>query len=298
MERILTTEENNPVSVGIDTKSTLEICRIINDEDKTVPYAVEKALPDIAALVDDVVIAFKKGGRLLYIGAGTSGRLGVLDASECPPTFGVSPELVQGIIAGGVPALTRAIEHAEDDGQAGIQALRDLAFCPDDVLVGITASGEAAFVLEALKYARDLGAVVGAISCNASSRVFEAAKHRIYLPVGPEIIAGSTRMKSGTAQKLALNMITTITMIKMGKVYDNYMVNLVPTNRKLVKRAKKLIKKISDCSDEEVERVWSQCHDDTTVAILMAMKHDEYEHARLQLENSDWNLHKALQLYE
>ncbi len=221
-----TTESRNESSMDIDSRSTTEILRIINAEDKRVPFAVEQAIDRIGALVDDVVAAFKKGGRLFYIGAGTSGRLGVLDASECPPTFGVSPTMVQGLIAGGNDALVRSIEGAEDDSEAGVLELKRVGFTAIDILVGITASGQAPYVLGAMAWVRELGAVVAAISCNRNSKTFDFAKHSIFLDVGPEVVTGSTRMKAGTAQKLTLNMVTTTAMIRIGKVYRNLMVDL------------------------------------------------------------------------
>ncbi|MDD4219717.1 MAG: N-acetylmuramic acid 6-phosphate etherase [Sphaerochaetaceae bacterium] len=297
MKTLSTTEQANRASYKIDTKSSLEICKIINDEDKKIPFAVEKSLKDVAALIDDVVLAFNAGGRLIYIGAGTSGRLGVLDASECPPTYGVSPSMVQGIIAGGERALTRSVEAAEDDGNAGIEALKKIGFSGKDVLVGITASGEAAFVMDAMQYASELGSSVGAISCNEDSRVFAYARHKIYLSVGPEIVTGSTRMKAGTAQKLVLNMITTASMIRIGKVYNNYMVDLRPTNKKLIRRSKRLIAEIAQCSEEDAERAYAQCHNNIRAGILIAMFNISYEEAILLLESSSGNLHRAIDLY-
>jgi N-acetylmuramic acid 6-phosphate etherase len=266
-----TTESRNERSMDIDSKDSLEILRIINDEDKTVPLAVERVLVRIAELVDDVVASFKKGGRLFYIGAGTSGRLGVLDASECPPTFGVPPTMVQGLIAGGNEALVRSIEGAEDDREGGLRELERVGFGKDDVLVGITASGQAPFVLGAMEQARSLGAVVAAISCNQGSRTFEYAKHAIFLDVGAEIITGSTRMKAGTAQKLTLNMITTASMIRIGKVYRNLMVDLTPVNKKLVERSKRLIRQATACSPEEAERVYEESGHKPKIAIIMIL---------------------------
>lgn len=297
MKPLAVTEQPNCASYMIDMKSSLEICRIINDEDKKVPYAVETTLESVAALSDDIVESFRVNGRLIYIGAGTSGRLGVLDASECPPTYGVSPEMVQGIIAGGIPALTRSIESAEDDGESGVQALINIGFNKTDVLVGITASGQAAFVMEAMRYAKNIGAVVGAISCNEDSPVFTMAKHKIYLPVGPEIVTGSTRMKAGTAQKMVLNMITTTSMIRFGKVYNNFMVDLRPTNNKLVRRSKRLIAEIAGCSEEEAEVAYQKCNKNTRAGILIAMLGVSYEDAVHLLESSSGNLHRALELF-
>lgn len=289
-----TTEQRNPASYKIDTKSTLEILGIINKEDEKVPLAVRKAIPTIANLVDDVVVSFKKGGRLFYIGAGTSGRLGVLDASECPPTFGVSPSMVQGLIAGGLPALTSAIEAAEDNAEAGIIELKSRGFTKDDVLVGITASGQAPYVLGAMMYAQGLGAKVGAISCNEESKVFNHADHTIYIAVEPEIITGSTRMKSGTAQKLVLNMITTTAMIRIGKVYNNLMVDLMPLNAKLVDRAKRLIKEITGCSEHEAEELYAQSGGNVKVAVLMSLLQVSSSKAKELLDNNEGSINKAL----
>jgi N-acetylmuramic acid 6-phosphate etherase len=278
-----TTEKRNESSMDIDTKLSIDILRIINAEDKTVPSAVEKALGPIAGLVDDVVAAFRKGGRLVYIGAGTSGRLGVLDASECPPTFGVPRSMVQGLIAGGPEALTRSIEGAEDDPESGVAELEGIGFGSNDVLVGITASGQAPYVLGAMAKARDLGAVVAAISCNHGSKTFKYAKHAIFLDVGPEIVTGSTRMKAGTAQKLVLNMITTASMIRFGKVFHNLMVDLKPVNRKLVERSKRLIRQATGCSRDEAEAAFEASGRRPKIAIIMVLlKVDKTEAERLE----------------
>ena len=266
-----TTEGRNERSTNIDQASTREILSIINAEDKTVPFAVERELDHIAALVDDVVTSFRAGGRLFYIGAGTSGRLGVLDASECPPTYGVPPTMVQGIIAGGREALVRSIEGAEDDHESGIGALKLAGFGSADVLVGITASGQAPYVLGAMEWARDLGAVVAAISCNKGSKTFRYAAHAIYLNVGPEVVTGSTRMKAGTAQKLVLNMITTAAMIRIGKVYHNLMVDLTPVNKKLVERSKRLIRQATGCGREEAELAFESSGRRPKLAIIMVL---------------------------
>jgi len=290
------TERRNPASYRIDTKSTLEILAIINSEDKKVAPAVETALVPLAALIDDVVASFQKGGRLFYVGAGTSGRLGVLDASECPPTYGVPPTMVQGLIAGGQQALTRSVEWAEDNAEAGCAELKARSFGPDDVLVGITASGQAAYVVGAMRHARSIGAVVGAISCNEASRVFEWATPRIYVPVGPEIITGSTRMKAGTAQKMVLNMITTTAMIRIGKVYNNLMVDLMPLNSKLIDRAKRLISEVSGCSVEQAQQCYEASQGNVRVAILMAMLALDNVEARDLLEKSHGSINRAIDL--
>jgi len=280
-----TTERRNERSMDIDTKSSIDILRIINAEDKTVPFAVEKAIDHIAGLVDDVVAAFRKGGRLIYIGAGTSGRLGVLDASECPPTYGVPPAMVQGLIAGGLDALISSIEGAEDDLDEGARELERVGFGPDDVLGGITASGQAPYVLGAMARARDIGAVVAAISCNHGSKTFKYAKHAIFLDVGPEVVTGSTRMKAGTAQKLVLNMITTASMIRFGKVFHNLMVDLKPVNRKLVERSKRLIRQATGCSKEEAENAFEASGRTPKTAIIMVLLKVERDEAeRLEKE--------------
>jgi N-acetylmuramic acid 6-phosphate etherase len=266
-----TTEQRNQASNDIDTKTSLEIVAIINNEDKKVPYAVEKILPEIAALVDDIVDAFNKNGRLIYIGAGTSGRLGVLDASECPPTYGVNPAMVQGLIAGGYEALTRSVESAEDRREEGIADLKKINFNSQDILVGITASGSAPYVLSALEYAAGLGAVTASISCNINSKTFALVKHRLCVNVGPEVVTGSTRMKSGTAQKLILNMLTTTSMIRLGKTYKNLMVDLKPVNRKLEMRSVRLIRELTGCSQDEAERSFAVSGKKPKVAIVMVL---------------------------
>jgi N-acetylmuramic acid 6-phosphate etherase len=294
IEMIPTTEQRNPISYRIDTKSTLEILRIINEEDRKVPLAVETVLEPLAELVDDVVRSFQKGGRLFYIGAGTSGRLGVLDASECPPTYGVPPTMVQGLIAGGPPALTRSVEWAEDNAESGVAELRARSFSSDDVLVGITASGQAPYVIGAMQYAQTIGARVGAISCNKTSRVFDCAHHSIYLPVGPEIVTGSTRMKSGTAQKLVLNMITTTAMIRIGKVYNNLMVDLMPLNAKLVDRAKRLIIEVTGCTREESETLYERSKGNVKIAIIMSLLSISCEEGLELLSRSEGSINRAL----
>jgi len=293
---IPTTEQRNPASFRIDTKSTLEILDIINTEDTKVPFAVKEKLNVIALLIDDVVTSFQNGGRLFYIGAGTSGRLGVLDASECPPTFGVPTTMVQGIIAGGLPALTSAVESAEDDYAAGVIALKDRQFSHLDTLVGITASGQAPYVIGAMEYARNVKAKVGAISCNENSKVFDHADYKIFIDVGSEIITGSTRMKSGTAQKLVLNMITTTAMIRIGKVYNNLMVDLLPLNAKLVDRAKRLIKEVTGCTMEEANNAYAASNAQVKVAILMIMLNLNNVLAQSLLEKSNGSINKAIDI--
>lgn len=236
----LTTELRNPNSLDLDQKSIREILELMNREDATIPLAIREVLDKIEIVVNYVVQAFQNGGRLIYAGAGTSGRLGILDASECPPTFGVDKNLVQGIIAGGLKAVTDAIEGAEDNEQAGGEDLKKVSLTNKDVVIGIAASGRTPYVIGALKYAKEIGAKTASISNNANSKIGEIADVAIEVVTGPEIITGSTRLKAGTAQKLVLNMISTTSMIKIGKVYENLMVDVQPTNKKLIERSKKL----------------------------------------------------------
>ena len=236
----LTTEQINPATAHIDECTTLEMVRLINDEDKKIATAVEKVLPEIARAVDKIAESFSRGGRLFYIGSGTSGRLGVLDASECPPTFGVNPEMVQGLIAGGERALIRAVEGAEDNRELAEKNLRDKNFSSTDVLVGITASGRTPYVLSGVDFAKKIGAVTVGVSCVENSALAKAVDIAITPVTGAEAVTGSTRMKAGTATKMVLNMLTTAAMIKIGKVRGNLMVCVQATNDKLRDRLKRI----------------------------------------------------------
>ena len=242
----LTTEQVNPATAHIDSCTTLEMVRLINDEDKKVAAAVEKVLPEIAQAVDKIAESFSRGGRLFYIGAGTSGRLGVLDASECPPTFGVNPDMVQGLIAGGERALIKAVEGAEDNRQLAEENLRERNFTAADVLVGITASGRTPYVLGGVEFAKTLGAVTVGVSCVENSALAQAVDIAITPVTGAEALTGSTRMKAGTATKMVLNMLTTAAMIKIGKVRGNLMVCVQATNDKLRDRLKRINELISN----------------------------------------------------
>ncbi len=293
----LTTEQRNEKTNNIDELSVLDVLKIINNEDKTVPYAVEKQLPTIARLVQDIVVSFRQGGRLFYIGAGTSGRLGVLDASECPPTFGVPRTMVQGLIAGGKEALVRSIENAEDEYEGGVRELSELHFSKKDVLVGITASGQAPYVIGAMEYAKQLGSVVGAISCNKESKTFACADHAIFLDVGPEVITGSTRLKAGTAQKLVLNMLSTASMIRLGKVYRNLMVDLTPVNNKLVERSKRLIKQATACSEEVAETAFEASGRKPKLAILMILLDIDVQTAKALDAQTNGPISESIRLY-
>ncbi|MCT8653215.1 N-acetylmuramic acid 6-phosphate etherase [Glaesserella parasuis] len=267
----LITEQRNPNSMQIDTLSAYEIVQIINNEDKQVPLAIEKVLPQIAQAVEKIVEAFQQGGRLVYIGAGTSGRLGVLDASECPPTFGVSPEMVKGIIAGGERALRHPIEGAEDNKEAGKQDLQAVEFSPKDVLGGIAASGRTPYVLGALAYAKQLGATTVSIASNPNSAMSQIADIVIDTVVGAEVLTGSSRMKSGTAQKLVLNMLTTASMILIGKCYQNLMVDVQASNQKLVARAIRIVMQATECSREIAETTLALAENNAKLAIMMIL---------------------------
>jgi len=267
----MVTEGRNSASQAIDTLSTLEMLKVINDQDKSVAFAVEKTLPEITKLVDAVAHAFAMGGRLIYSGAGTSGRLGILDASECPPTFGSDPRQVVGLIAGGHAAILKAVENAEDNYQLGGEDLQQLAFTHNDVLVGIAASGRTPYVLGAMQYALAQGATVACISCNPQSPMTELASIAITPVVGPEIVTGSSRLKAGTAQKLILNMITTGAMIKSGKVFGNLMVDVEATNAKLVQRQKNIVMQATECSLAVAEQALNACEFHCKTAIVMIL---------------------------
>lgn len=281
------TETRNPASVEIDQLSTLEMLRVINQEDQQVALAVGQLLPEIARAVDAIAAAFGKGGRLVYIGAGTSGRLGILDASECPPTYGVSAEQVIGLIAGGHKAILQAVENAEDDAELGAQDLKNIQFCANDVLVGIAASGRTPYVLGAMAHASAVGATVCSISCNPGSPLARAADISMVAVVGPEIVTGSSRMKAGTAQKLILNMLSTGAMIRTGKVYGNLMVDVEATNAKLVERQKRIVMEATDCDRTTAERALAQADNHCKTAIVMILAGLTADEARTRLQSSN-----------
>jgi N-acetylmuramic acid 6-phosphate etherase len=266
----LLTEQPNPASEGIDALPTGEILRIINDEDANVAGAVARELPAITRAVDAIVTAFERGGCLFYIGAGTSGRLGVLDAAECPPTFDVPPEMVRGIIAGGEAALSRATETTEDDPAIGVRDLRQSGFTANDVLAGIAASGRTPYVLGAVTEANQMGAFTIGISCTPDSQLARVVRIPIVLLVGPEVVAGSTRMKAGTATKMVLNMLTTASFIRLGYVFGNLMVNVQPKNAKLADRARRIIERAAAVSYERAGELLAEAGDNVRVAIMMA----------------------------
>ncbi len=284
------TEAVNPASLGLDRKSAREIVEIIHQEDLKAWQAIEGALDDLACLVDRVVEAFRCGGRLIYVGAGTSGRLGVLDASECPPTFGVRPDLVLGLIAGGEPALRSSIEGAEDSPEDGARAIRENRVRDRDVVCGIASSGKTPYVMGALEEALRRDATTALISCNPLPRGLDApslADLVIELPVGPEVISGSTRMKGGTATKMVLNMLSTAAMVRWGKVYDNLMVDLRPVNRKLVRRAIRLIESVGEVDKASAAKLLTLAENSVKTAIVMARRGvDSSEAIRLLAESS------------
>ena len=274
----LLTEQPNPASASIDALATEDMLRVMNAEDRKVADAVANEIPAIARAVDAIVASFRQGGRLFYIGAGTSGRLGVLDASECPPTFGVPAGMVQGIIAGGEPALSRATEASEDDPASGARDLAARGFTARDALVGIAASGRTPYVLGAIAEAQRLGAVTVGISCTPDSELAHAVAIPITPLVGPEVIAGSTRLKAGTAQKLVLNMLSTGAFIRMGNVYGNLMVNVQPTNAKLADRARRIVAQAAGVSGERAGEWLDAAGGNVRAAILMALAKDKDFH--------------------
>lgn len=291
----LTTESRNSSSLNIDKVSTLDMVKIINNEDKKVSLAVEKELVKIAEAIDGIVSGMQKGGRLIYIGAGTSGRLGILDASECPPTYGVSEELVQGIIAGGTEAIFRAKEGAEDSKELAIEDLKSKNITENDTIVGLAASGRTPYVIGGLEYANKIGALTVSITCNANSEVAKVSKVSIAPVVGAEVVTGSTRMKAGTAQKLVLNMLSTGTMIKLGKVYGNLMVDVRATNKKLVERAKKIVCEATGVDREVAEKVLKETNYDVKLSILMILTGLDINEAKEKLTQNKGYIAKAME---
>ena len=290
----LITEQRNPNSMHVDSLSALEIVQLMNEEDKQVPLAIEKCLPQIAQAVECIVAAFQQGGRLVYIGAGTSGRLGVLDASECPPTFGVSPEMVKGIIAGGERALRHPIEGAEDSKAQAVVDLQTIQFSSKDVLVGIAASGRTPYVIGALEYAKSLGSVTVSIASNPNSAMANIVDIAIDTVVGPEVLTGSSRLKSGTAQKLVLNMLTTASMILMGKCYQNLMVDVQASNEKLKARAIRIVMQATDCDKSLAEETLKQADQNAKLAIMMILSGLDRVQAEALLEKHHGKLQLAL----
>jgi len=290
----LVSEEQNPDSMDLDILSSIQLVTRINQQDKLVPLAVEKELPQIAKAVDMISTAFNSGGRLFYVGAGTSGRLGILDASECPPTFGVSESMVTGLIAGGPEAVFKSLESAEDSSQRGRQDLAAHAINNTDVVVGIAASGRTPYVVGALEYAVSVGAGTVSVACNPDSVISQRADIAITPVVGPEILTGSTRMKSGTAQKLILNMLTTASMIRTGKSYKNLMVDVKASNEKLVARAVRIVMQATECGEKAAFSVLQQSRYEVKAAILMQLTGVSYADAKQHLDDASGFLRKAI----
>ncbi|TDM41566.1 N-acetylmuramic acid 6-phosphate etherase [Macrococcoides goetzii] len=283
----LATEQRNVNTMALDRLSPIEFVTVMNQEDQKVAIAIEKEKESIADLITACIPLFKNGGRLIYMGAGTSGRLGVLDAAECVPTFGTTPEQVIGLIAGGEKAIIKAVEGAEDDEQLGKDDLIHLNITDKDIVIGIAASGRTPYVIGGLKYANEVGALTGAISCNTGSDIGKIARHGIDVAVGPEILTGSTRLKSGTAQKLILNMISTGIMVGIGKVYQNLMIDVQPTNEKLVERSIGIISEVTAVDRDMAMELFEESGHQVKVAIVMGLHNFDKDSALEYLKNND-----------
>lgn len=288
------TEERNPLTKDIDTLPTFDMLTLINAEDQKVALAVRDELPRIAAAVDAITAKMQRGGRLIYIGAGTSGRLGVLDASECPPTFGTPPELVVGLIAGGPVALTDAVEGAEDDREGGAREIGELDVNGNDCVIGIAASGRTPYAIGGLQEAKKRGALTVSITCNHLSPLEELAEISIALVVGPEVVSGSTRLKAGTAQKMVLNMISTAVMIRLGKTYSNLMVDVQPTNVKLRQRARRIVAEATGLDLQRAGDILSACNGEVKTAIVAVLAEVSPEIARIRLNERGGYVRKAI----
>ncbi|MFF8607888.1 N-acetylmuramic acid 6-phosphate etherase [Streptomyces sp. NPDC015346] len=290
----LTTEAFRPELARIDQLPTLDIARTMNEEDRTVPTAVAAQLPRIAAAIDAAAVRMGRGGRLVYAGAGTAGRLGVLDASECPPTFNTDPSQVVGLIAGGPAAMVEAVEGAEDSRALAAEDLDALGLTPDDTVVGVSASGRTPYAVGAVEHARVAGALTIGLSCNAGSALAAAAEHGIEVVTGPELLTGSTRLKAGTAQKLVLNMISTITMIRLGKTYGNLMVDVRASNEKLQARSRRIVALATDAPDERIEAALAEADGEVKTAILMILADIDAKTAAARLTTTRGHLRAAL----
>lgn len=291
----IATEQRNPNTMNIDTLSTLDMVRLINQEDHKVAEAVSLVTGEIAKAVDLIADRLSKGGRLIYCGAGTSGRLGILDAVECPPTYSTEPEMVQSLMAGGYGAIFKAVEGAEDSKELGVQDMKNIAFCTGDVLVGIAASGRTPYVLGCMEYARELGASTVAVTCCPGSVLDEMADIGISPAPGPEVVTGSTRMKSGTAQKMVLNMLSTGAMIKLGKVYGNLMVDVKPSNEKLIRRCVTIVCAATECEEAVAVAALEACEYRPKVAIVMVLMGVGAEDAKALLSRAGGRIAKVLE---
>ncbi len=292
----LETEQRNPASERLSEMETIEMLRVINEEDKKVAYAVEKALPEIAKLVEAIVEAVRSGGRWIYVGAGTSGRLAAIDVAELLSTYDVGPEVVEALVAGGPGAMVRPIEGAEDDEEMAVRELKARRVCGKDVVVGISASGRTPYVVSALKYAKSVGARTAAITCVENSPVTEFADIKVVVKTGPEVITGSTRMTAGTAQKMVLTMLSTAVMVKLGRVYGNLMVALQPVSQKLRERAKRIIMMEAGVSYDEASRILEEAKYDVVTAIVMAVAGVSYEEAVQLLQQTGYIPTRAVEL--
>ena len=290
----LTTEQRNPASMHIDTVSTVKMVKIMNEEDQKVALAVGNQDEQIARAIDEAANRYKKDGRLIYLGAGTSGRLGVLDAAELVPTYGIKPERAIGLIAGGPGAMYKAVEGAEDDTNLGAEDLKDLNLNSQDIVLGLAASGRTPYVIGGLEYANQIGAFTISIACVKDSEIGKHAKVAIEAVVGPEIVTGSTRMKSGTAQKMILNMISTGVMIRQGKVFENVMIDVMPTNSKLVDRASRIISAVTDATQEEALQTLKKAENNVPLAITMIKTESNKDEAQKLLEQYNGNVSEVI----
>ncbi|MDN5372765.1 MAG: N-acetylmuramic acid 6-phosphate etherase [Carnobacterium sp.] len=290
----LTTETRNTQTMNLDELSASEVMTLMNQEDQKVAIAVEKELPMITKVVETITESFSKGGRLIYMGAGTSGRLGVLDAAECVPTFSVDPSMVQGLIAGGMKAMTVAVEGAEDSKTLGAEDLEAIQLTDKDVVVGIAASGRTPYVIGGLEYATSVGAKTATISCNKDAKISQFAQMPIEVDAGPEVLTGSTRLKAGTAQKMILNMLSTGAMIGSGKVYQNLMVDVKPSNEKLEERSKRIIMQATDCTYEEASETFEAADHQVKLAIVMILTHSNKETATQKLTEAKGFIRETL----
>ena len=291
----IATEQRNPNTMNIDTLSTLEMVKLINREDHRVADAVGEVTDKIAQAVDVIADKLSSGGRLIYCGAGTSGRLGILDAVECPPTYSTDPETVQALMAGGYGAIFKAVEGAEDSKELGVQDMQNIHFCQKDVLVGIAASGRTPYVLGCMEYAKQLGAPTVAVTCCPGSELDQFADIGIAPAPGPEVVTGSTRMKSGTAQKMVLNMLSTGAMIKLGKVYGNLMVDVKPSNEKLIRRCVTIVCSAAECTEAEATKALEECDYRPKVAIVMVLRGVNADTACAMLQKAEGRIAKVLE---
>lgn len=291
----IATEQRNPNTMNIDTLSTLDMVKLINREDHRVADAVGEVTDKIAQAVDVIADKLSSGGRLIYCGAGTSGRLGILDAVECPPTYSTDPETVQALMAGGYGAIFKAVEGAEDSKELGVQDMQNIHFCQKDVLVGIAASGRTPYVRGCMEYAKQLGAPTVAVTCCPGSELDQFADIGIAPAPGPEVVTGSTRMKSGTAQKMVLNMLSTGAMIKLGKVYGNLMVDVKPSNEKLIRRCVTIVCSAAECTEAEATKALEECDYRPKVAIVMVLRGVNADTACAMLQKAEGRIAKVLE---